>query len=102
MSTSRSPYQCCTPPSLPVAVGAGDEPGLRSSALNVGRRTFMPEAETPWAEAWRRRLTDVRVRALECYAEVCLGLGGRRVAERGACRSRACRCGPVPRAGTCC
>ena len=29
-----------------------------------------------WAEVWRRRLADVRLRALECYAQVCLGLGG--------------------------
>jgi DNA-binding SARP family transcriptional activator len=54
--------------------------------LNVGRRPFLPEAETPWAEAWRRRLADVRVRALECYAEVCLELGGAELpsAERAA------------------
>jgi SARP family transcriptional regulator, regulator of embCAB operon len=56
------------------------------SALLVGRRTFMPEAETPWAEVWRRRLADVRVRALECYAEVCLELSGPELpgAERAA------------------
>ena len=52
----------------------------------VARRTFLPEAEAPWAEAWRRRLADVRVRALECYAEVCLELGGPELpgAERAA------------------
>jgi SARP family transcriptional regulator, regulator of embCAB operon len=36
----------------------------------------MPEADTEWAEVWRRRLADVRIRALECYAETCLGLRG--------------------------
>jgi DNA-binding SARP family transcriptional activator len=46
------------------------------SALFVARRTFLPEAQAPWAEAWRRRLADVRIRALECYAETCLGLRG--------------------------
>lgn len=46
------------------------------SALFVARRTFLPEAEAWWAEAWRRRLADVRLRALESYAEVCLGLKG--------------------------
>lgn len=46
------------------------------SALIVTRRPFLPEAETPWAEAWRRRLADVRIRALECYARTCLELGG--------------------------
>lgn len=70
-----------------VAVGAWRRAWApASSALKVGRRTFLPEAETPWAEAWRRRLADVRVRALECYAEVCLELGGAELpsAERAA------------------
>ena len=83
-----------------VAVGAWRRawsPAL--SALFVARRTFLPEAEAPWAEAWRRRLADVRFRALECYAKVCLGTWGRRVAGRGACRPRTCRHGPVPRVG---
>lgn len=37
------------------------------SALFVVQRTFLPEAEAPWAEVWRRRLGDVRIRALEAY-----------------------------------
>jgi SARP family transcriptional regulator, regulator of embCAB operon len=46
------------------------------SALFVAQRTFLPEAGAPWAETWRRRLADVRIRALECYAKTCLELGG--------------------------
>ena len=46
------------------------------STLIITRRPFLPEAETPWAEAWRRRHTDVRIRGLECYAGACLELGG--------------------------
>ena len=70
-----------------IAMGASRRawaPAL--SALFVARRTFLPEAETPWAEPWRRRLADVRVRALECYAEVCLELRGPELpgAERAA------------------
>lgn len=56
-------------------------------ALIVAQRTFLPEAEeAPWAEVWRRRLTDVRVRALESYAKSCLGIGGAELpgAERAA------------------
>ena len=47
---------------------------------------FCPRSEAPWAEAWRRRLADVRVRALECYAKTCLELGGAELpaAERAA------------------
>jgi SARP family transcriptional regulator, regulator of embCAB operon len=70
-----------------VAVGTWQRawsPAL--SALFVAQRTFLPEAEAPWAEAWRRRLADVRVRALECYAKTCLELGGAELpaAERAA------------------
>ena len=46
------------------------------TALFVARRTFLPEAASEWAEVWRRRLADVRIRALECYARTCLELGG--------------------------
>ncbi len=70
-----------------VALGAWRRawaPGL--SALFVARRTFLPEAEAPWAETWRRRLTDVRIRALESYAKTCLELRGTELhgAERAA------------------
>jgi SARP family transcriptional regulator, regulator of embCAB operon len=40
----------------------------------IARRRFLPEAETPWAESWRRRLFDIHVRALECYGTACLEL----------------------------
>jgi two-component SAPR family response regulator len=52
----------------------------------VARRPFLPEAEAPWAETWRRRLADVRIRALESYAKTCLELGGAELpgAERAA------------------
>lgn len=71
-----------------VAIGAWRRawsPAL--GALIVAQRTFLPEAEEePWAEVWRRRLADVRVRALECYARACLGIGGTELpaAERAA------------------
>jgi DNA-binding SARP family transcriptional activator len=70
-----------------VAIGAWQRawsPAL--SAMFVAQRTFLPEAEAPWAEVWRRRLADVRVRALECYAKACLEIGGSELpaAERAA------------------
>jgi len=70
-----------------VAVGAWRRawaPAL--SALFVARRRFLPEADSPWAETWRRRLEDVRVRALESYAKTCLELAGAELpgAERAA------------------
>jgi SARP family transcriptional regulator, regulator of embCAB operon len=56
------------------------------SALIVAQRTFLPEADAPWAETWRRRLADVRIRALETYAKTCLELGDAELpgAERAA------------------
>jgi DNA-binding SARP family transcriptional activator len=56
------------------------------TAVFVTRRTFLPGVEAPWADVWRRRLADVRVRATECYAKTCLGIGGSELpgAERAA------------------
>jgi DNA-binding SARP family transcriptional activator len=56
------------------------------AARFAARRRFLPEAETPWAESWRSRLSDMHARALECYATACLELGGSELpgAERAA------------------
>lgn len=71
------------------ALAAGDGRRAWGPALTarfVARRPFLPEAATPWAEAWRRRLADVQVLALECYGRACLRLGGAELpaAERAA------------------
>ncbi|WP_412516776.1 hypothetical protein K8Z49_41480 [Actinomadura madurae] len=59
---------------------------LSLTAQFVARRPFLPEADRPWAESWRRRLETMHVRALECYATACLELGGPELpgAERAA------------------
>ena len=56
------------------------------SALAVARRTLLGELEAPWIDEWRARLDETLVRALECYAKACLGLGGTELAgaERAA------------------
>jgi len=71
------------------AIVTGDWRRAWSSGLGavfIARRPFLPEATGPWAESWRRRLADVQVRALECYATACLELGGSELpgAERAA------------------
>jgi len=60
--------------------------GAALTARFIARRPFLPEAEAPWADVWRRRLADVHARALECYATACLGIGGAEAAgaERAA------------------
>ncbi|HYM97056.1 MAG TPA: BTAD domain-containing putative transcriptional regulator [Candidatus Sulfotelmatobacter sp.] len=56
------------------------------AAQNVAKRTLLAEYEEAWIEGWRRRLDEVLVRALECYARACLELGGTELAgaERAA------------------
>jgi DNA-binding SARP family transcriptional activator len=56
-------------------------------AQYVAARPLLPgQDDLPWLEGWRRRLDDTLERALEAYAEACLGLGGTEVAgaERAA------------------
>jgi SARP family transcriptional regulator, regulator of embCAB operon len=55
-------------------------------ALFTARRGFLPGEDLPWAKEYRRRLEDIRIAALECYAAVALGVGGSELApgERAA------------------
>jgi DNA-binding SARP family transcriptional activator len=60
--------------------------GPSLAALNISRRGFLPEVDSPWADERRRRVEEVRLEALECYVECALGIGGGElpVAERAA------------------
>ncbi len=55
-------------------------------ALFTARRGFLPGEDLPWAEEYRRRLEEIRIAALECYAAIGLGVGGSELApgERAA------------------
>jgi len=57
-----------------------------TQALAVAEREFVPGAEVAWVEEERRRLDELRLRALECVAAAGLGLGGAHLsaAERAA------------------
>ena len=46
--------------------------GLSAVAHHIARRPFLPGEEADWIDARRERLTAIRVRALECRAEVYL------------------------------
>jgi SARP family transcriptional regulator, regulator of embCAB operon len=50
--------------------------GPALTALFVAERDFLPGEDAPWIDEIRRQLTDVRLRALECYAAAGLGIGG--------------------------
>lgn len=58
------------------------------TAQYVSRRRFLAEFEAPWIDEWRRHLDVIYERALACYAEACLGIGGTELpaAERAARR----------------
>jgi len=58
------------------------------TAQYVSRRRFLTEYEATWIDEWRRQLDVVHERALACYGEACLGIGGTELpaAERAARR----------------
>jgi SARP family transcriptional regulator, regulator of embCAB operon len=69
-----------------VAAGEWAESwGPAGVAYRVGRRLLQRE-DRPWLEEWRRRLEDIQLRGLECFAEARLGLGGPRRPRRKSAR----------------
>jgi SARP family transcriptional regulator, regulator of embCAB operon len=55
--------------------------GPAGVAYHVATRPFLSGLEAPWIDQWRRRLEEVRVRGLECFAAAGLGLGGPALAQ---------------------
>jgi SARP family transcriptional regulator, regulator of embCAB operon len=55
--------------------------GPAGVAYHVATRPFLAGLEAPWIDRWRRRLEDVRLRGLECFAAAGLGLGGPALAQ---------------------
>ena len=52
-----------------------------AATLQIIDRGFLPEVEAPWVHDERRRLEELRLRALECLAAAGLGLGGARLSD---------------------
>ena len=55
--------------------------GPAGIAYHVATRPFLAGLEAPWIDRWRRRLEEVRLRGLECFAAAGLGLGGPALAQ---------------------
>jgi SARP family transcriptional regulator, regulator of embCAB operon len=55
--------------------------GPAGVAYHVATRPFLAGLEAPWIDQWRRRLEDVRLRGLECFAAAGPGLGGPALAQ---------------------
>jgi SARP family transcriptional regulator, regulator of embCAB operon len=54
--------------------------GPALTALLVAERDFLPGEDAPWVDEIRHQLTELRLRALECYAAAGLGIGGTELA----------------------
>ena len=50
--------------------------GPSGVAYHVASRPLLPGHDRAWLDEWRRRLEDIRLRGLECFAAARLGLGG--------------------------
>ena len=60
-----------------VAAGEWAESwGPAGVAYHVARRPLLQGEDRPWLDEWRRRLDEVHLRGLECFAQARLGLGG--------------------------
>src|SRR5919106_3077772 len=60
-----------------VAAGEWAESwGPAGVAYHVARRPLLPGEDRPWLDEWRRRLEEIMLRGLECFAQARLGLGG--------------------------
>jgi SARP family transcriptional regulator, regulator of embCAB operon len=62
--------------------------GPSGIAYHVASRPLLRGHDRPWLDEWRRRLDDVRVRGLECFAAARLGLGGPTLPQAEECGRR--------------
>ena len=69
-----------------VAAGEWAESwGPTGVAYHVARRPLLQGEDRRWLEEWRRRLEEVHLRGLECFAEARLGLGGPTLSQAEDC-----------------
>jgi SARP family transcriptional regulator, regulator of embCAB operon len=59
--------------------------GPSGIAYHVASRPLLQGHEAQWLDEWRRRLEDVRLRGLECFAKARLGLGGPTLPQAADC-----------------
>jgi SARP family transcriptional regulator, regulator of embCAB operon len=83
-----------------VAAGEWAESwGPAGVAYHVARRPLLQGEDRPWLEGWRRRLEDVHLRGLECFAEARLGLGGPTLSQAEDCARRLIELAPYRETG---
>jgi DNA-binding SARP family transcriptional activator len=73
--------------------------GPALTALFVAERGFLPGEDAPWIDEIRHQLTELRLRALECYAAAGLGLGGTELAAAVRAGHQLTRLAPLRESG---
>jgi SARP family transcriptional regulator, regulator of embCAB operon len=73
--------------------------GPALTALMVAERGFLPGEDAPWIDEIRHQLTELRLRALECYAAAGLGIGGTELAAAVRAGQQLTRLAPLRESG---
>ena len=73
--------------------------GPALTALFVAEREFLPGEDAPWIDETRHQLTELRLRALECYAAAGLGIGGTEAAAAVRAGRQLIRLAPLRESG---
>ena len=73
--------------------------GPSGVAYHVANRPLLRSHDRPWLDDWRRRLDDVRVRGLECFAAARLGLGGPTLPQAADCARQLIELAPFRETG---
>ncbi len=73
--------------------------GPSGVAYHVASRPLLRGHDLPWLDEWRRRLDDVRLRGLECFAAARLGLGGPTLPQAADCARQLIELAPFRETG---
>jgi DNA-binding SARP family transcriptional activator len=73
--------------------------GPALTALLVAERGFLPGEDAPWIDEIRHQLTELHLRALECYAAAGLGLGSTELAAAVRAGRQLTRLAPLRESG---
>jgi DNA-binding SARP family transcriptional activator len=73
--------------------------GPSGVAYHVASRPLLQGHDRPWLDEWRRRLDEVRLSGLECFAAARLGLGGPSLPQAEECGRRLIQLAPYRETG---